>query len=97
EPGSVRLASASLDGTVRIWDVQAGLELSGVGDGGILSCLAFSRDGRYLASGSRWRTVKVWNATTWQLLHERPDPTGMVESMAFHPKEESVLAWGSSD
>jgi WD40 repeat protein len=41
--------------------------------------------------------VKVWDTKTWKLLHDLPDPTGAVESVAFHPNDDRVLAWGSHD
>ncbi len=61
-PEGKRLASASVDGTVRLWDVKTGRLLtvlrghpSGVAD------VAFSPDGRELAAGCGYRgTGEVW-------------------------------------
>jgi len=39
----------------------------------------------------------VWDARSWRLLYELPDPTGRVQSVMFHPKHSHVLAWGSRD
>jgi eukaryotic-like serine/threonine-protein kinase len=98
-PDVPRLASASADGTVRIWDVITGEQivdppLRHTND---VRCVAFSQDGRFLASGGDDRVIKIWDARSWELLHERPDPTGRVQSVAFHPKDGRVLAWGGSD
>ena len=73
------LASASLDGTVRIWDVRAGKELVDppLKHTGPVWCVAFSQDGRLLASGGGDRVVKVWvkvDAKTWKLGHTLHDP-----------------------
>ena len=57
----------------------------------------FSPDGQHLASGSLDRTVKVWDAETGQLLETLPDPTGAVQCVAFHPEDDRLLAWGSTD
>jgi WD40 repeat protein/tRNA A-37 threonylcarbamoyl transferase component Bud32 len=65
-PDGKRLASASRDETVTIWDGHTGqyvLKLRGHTSPVISVC--FSPDGKHLASASN-KTVKVWNAQTWQ-------------------------------
>jgi WD40 repeat protein len=68
-PDGRRIATASFDRTVKVWDAST-FELlqtlggrTGVGHTGIVSGLAFSRDGRRLFStGGEDKTVKVWDA-----------------------------------
>jgi WD40 repeat protein len=60
-------------------------------------CLAFSSDGQRFVSGGHDRVLKVWDTQSWKLLHEQSDLTGEVETVAFHPKDNHVLAWGSTD
>jgi WD40 repeat protein/serine/threonine protein kinase len=96
-PNFARLASACCDGTVRIWDVTTGQEIKLLRHTNLARCVAFNRDGRLLASAGWDRVVKIWDAQTWQLHRELPDPSGGIESIAFHPTHRRVLAWGSMD
>jgi hypothetical protein len=68
-PNGTRLASASYDGTVRVWDTTTYEELFLLcGHTSWVIGVAFSPDGRRIASGSWDRTVKVWDARTGTLL-----------------------------
>jgi len=62
-PDGTRLASASVDDTVRVWDTQRGSILR-VLDNKFALGVAWSPDGRYLSSGGGERTVIIWDATT---------------------------------
>jgi WD40 repeat protein len=91
-----RLASACQEGTVRIWDVNTGRQIVNppLHHTAGARCVAFSQDGRFLASGGSDHVVKVWDTQAWNLFDERPEPMAAVQCVAFHPKESSLLAWG---
>jgi WD40 repeat protein/DNA-binding SARP family transcriptional activator len=59
---STRLASASDDGTLRLWDMQSG-EIRHVllDHSQSVTALAFTPDGQLLASGSTDQTIKCWD------------------------------------
>ena len=58
------IASGGEDSAVKIWDSHTGkLVRNFRGHMGLVSSLAFSPDGKRLVSGSRDKTVKVWDMT----------------------------------
>ena len=92
-PNGKRLASASSDGTVKLWDATTGQEaLTLRGHTGWVFSVAFSPDGRRLASASDDRTVKLWDATTGQEALTLRGHTGSVTSVAFSPDGERLAS-----
>jgi WD40 repeat protein len=58
----LRLAWGSMDGTVRLWDQSTGKTHILRGHTSWVESVAFSPDGKYMASGSRDGTVKIWKS-----------------------------------
>jgi WD40 repeat protein len=64
-PDSSRLATASADNTVRVWDISSGREVTVLaGHGWLVRWCAWSRDGTRIASASSDKTVRVWDINT---------------------------------
>jgi WD40 repeat protein/serine/threonine protein kinase/tetratricopeptide (TPR) repeat protein len=61
------LASGSLDGTVRVWEVATGRELHAlIAESGAINCVAFGCDEGILAAGSASGLVTLWDLATNQ-------------------------------
>lgn len=91
------LASASHDGTARIYEIKTGQAVQVLkGHTARVRKVAFSRDDRLLATAAADRTARIWSAadgSSVAVLTEFPeDPIGL----AWHPKE-NTLATGCQD
>src|SRR5260370_34626192 len=94
-PDGKRLATASWDKTVKVWDAETGKEVfAPLGHGDRVLSVAFSPDGKLLATASYGHTVKVWDATTGKELLTLRGHTTNVASVAFSP-DGKLLAWGA--
>ncbi len=68
-PDGKRIASASDDMAIKIWDASSGDELKTFqGHTWPVNCVTFSPDGRQIASGSDDGTVKIWEASSGKVL-----------------------------
>jgi WD40 repeat protein/tetratricopeptide (TPR) repeat protein/tRNA A-37 threonylcarbamoyl transferase component Bud32 len=96
-PDGRRLASASLDRTVRLWDAASGEQVRAlVGHTDVVKSVAFSPDGRRLASASDDQTVRVWDAAGGAEARALRGHTGTVWGVAFSP-DGRRLASASAD
>ncbi|WP_437838313.1 pentapeptide repeat-containing protein [Sorangium sp. So ce1153] len=84
-------------GMIRLWDVATGRALRALeGHTERVLSVAFSSDGRSLASCADDKTVRLWDAATGQVLRVLEGHAASVWSVAFSPDGRS-LASGSDD
>ncbi|KAK3614744.1 hypothetical protein LTR22_027677 [Elasticomyces elasticus] len=94
---SSRLASASNDKTVKIWDASSGQCLRTLeGHSGAVISVVFSADSSRLASASWDKTVKIWDASSGQCLRTLEGHSDGVSSVVFSA-DSSRLASASRD
>jgi WD40 repeat protein len=94
-----RLATGDWQGSVKIWDVQAGggplCTLPQIRDGRHpVGALAFNHDGTSLATASFDRNVDVWDTATGTLRRSLPHSGRIVLAVAFSPDGRLIASTG---
>lgn len=102
---STRISSAywnlaGADRTVQVWNVVSGKRLStyhgysSLSD--VVAAVAWSLDGKHIASGSTDKTVQLWEAASAQHLYTYKRHTGTVFALAWSPVAPHIAS-GSAD
>ena len=102
-PDGTRLATASQDGTAKIWDAATGKPLltlqvfsSTTGLKGGANSVVFSPDGKLLATASDDKQVRLWDPVTGQLMRTLSGHTDQVDTVRFSP-DGTLLGSASAD
>jgi WD40 repeat protein/tRNA A-37 threonylcarbamoyl transferase component Bud32 len=115
-PDGRQLASVSGDcdpgtrparGELKLWDVASGKELPSLGDrAGLATAVAFSPDGRRLATAGLKDVARVWDLATGEEALTLRGPKGRILDIAFSPdgrllagagEDGTVRAWDAAN
>ena len=94
-PDSKILASASLDGTVKLWDVNSGREIyTFKGHTKGIASISFSPDGKTLASASYDKTIKLWDINSAKEIKTLKDDTdiNIISNVSFSPDGKTLAS-----
>jgi WD40 repeat protein len=94
-PGGARIATASADGNVMVWDARTGqAQWNLQGHGTVVRSVAFSPDSSLLASSGDDHMARIWEIKTGKLLLTLEDKAGGVRSVQFTPDGTRVIFAG---
>jgi WD40 repeat protein len=93
-PDGKTIASASADGTVKLWNLDGSLALS-LTHGASVRDVSFSPDGKMIATAGKDKTAKLWNSDG-QLLRTLSGHTDGLWGVSFSP-DGKLLASASDD
>ena len=98
-PNGRFLVTADDDGVARVWDMDAAagerLVFALAGHGAAVRAVAFSGDGRFIATSSA-KLTRIWDAQTGQQLYTLPGHTRVITDIKFSP-DSRHLASSSAD
>jgi len=94
-PKGHQLATA-ISNDVVVWDIQRSKQLfMGQGHTAWIMCLAYSPDGKLIASGSRDESLRLWDAETGQCLKTLHFAGSWVQSVTFSPDGHCLVIGGN--
>ena len=94
-PNGRIVASGGVDQTVKLWDVETGLELRTLmGHSSAVQALRFTPDGRLLASGGTDVVINLWDVETGRIIRKFEGHQMTVTSLAFSSDSRTLVSGG---
>ncbi|MBI5295032.1 MAG: hypothetical protein HY869_06120 [Chloroflexi bacterium] len=107
------VVSGGQDGTIRVWEVKSGGEITRMkieepvytvnySYSNRVLAVNFSPDGKYIVSGSSDNTVRIWEISTGReifrgLHYQKTHSIGRVNSVAFSPNGKYIISGGEDN
>ena len=79
------------DGGVQVWQVEDGTQVARMG-AGYVSCLAVSKDGRWIATGTWMGETFVWDAKTHKQVFKNQKDSYTIKGVDFSPNSTRLLS-----
>jgi WD40 repeat protein len=92
-----RLATASGEKKLRVWDTSSAQLVAQPIGAGELHSVAYSPNGARLAGGGADGKVRIWDATSGRLQTTLEGPRNPITSVAFAPETDLVAGAGTAD
>jgi len=90
-PDGRKLATASVDKTVTLWDVNSGKTIRSFKHPSLVNSIAFSPDSQILASGSLDKMVRLWDVTSGKLIKTLEHPAS-IYAITFSEKDKTLAS-----
>lgn len=94
-PNGRMIATAGVDGTVRIWSSRSGRLLRRLVSPVGLSSISFSPDGRLIASAGYDGVARIWDVDSGKEIKALVDPSGYLNSVSFSPDGSKLVTAGA--
>jgi WD40 repeat protein/serine/threonine protein kinase/tetratricopeptide (TPR) repeat protein len=92
-PDGSRIAGASLDGALRVWDAKTKSRLQELPtQRGALWCLAWSSKGDRLAAAGNDSRIRIWDSETWSLITSLVGHSSLVYSLDWNHDDTRLIS-----
>ena len=92
-PDGRYIVSASVDETIKLWDIQSGECIKTLkGHTYFVESASFSPDGKYIVSASYDNTLRIWDTSSGKCIQTLEGHTDDVNSATFSPDERYIVS-----